>query len=376
MTQAVEATHARTPRMSENGRAAQVSGAGFDAMLLLLGEPAGGVGPGPESIGDAASDAAKDPGSADLDDIAAEEMRSASERPEHLKPRQGARPVHEPAPGRGPPDSPGNGRAAPAVATSADAPKRASAPSVPANPASDAHRAQPNRLATLTNPQVTQSPGAVAAAATRAAPTLTAAPASTGGARSVGALNTASTTGKDLLAKLETRQKPPILRASKEEIPAQVSRALASIVSEGGGRMTLRLNPEAMGEVRIDVEMRRGVASVRLNAQTDAARDLLDTDLGTLRAALERRGVSVERLEVVGPSDEAASRTDAETERNEDHPRDAGGAEKHGRSAGGKQGSAETESPEGPGAERGAESWEGPPVRTDADGVVRVDTIA
>jgi hypothetical protein len=378
MTQAVDAirTHPLAGTTRRTGANAHAAGAGFDAMLSLLGEPAGGIGPGPETIESAIEAQAADPDATDLDDMAAEEMRSPTQTPEHLKPTR-TRPQAERAPtGRSRSDATApQARPAPppqphAFAPAAPTQRTRPAPAV-ARPAAGAKPASAGSRAKAAAP----FPAVEQAAARTAAPAA-ARGVATGGVRSVGAVTSAPGAGKGLLAKLADRQKPPILRATKEELPAQVSRALARVVSEGGGRITLRLHPQALGEVRVDVQMRRGVTSARLSTETDEARDLLKHGLDTLRTALERRGVSVERLEVIGPGDEQSPRTDADAGGHGDHPAGTGESSGRGRSAARTDAPAEPGAGDGQAAERAARSIMGPPVRTDADGVVRIDAVA
>lgn len=77
-----------------------------------------------------------------------------------------------------------------------------------------------------------------------------------------------------------------------------VQRGLASVLSQGGGRMTMVLRPEQLGEVRIRLDAREGVVNARLSATTEAAARTLESGLDTLRATLESRGVRVESLEI------------------------------------------------------------------------------
>lgn len=382
MTQAVDQTRASTSRAGAQVQAghAQVSGASFGSLLSLLDHPAAGIGPRPEGIGGAVRAESKDPGRVDLDDIAAEEMRTASDEPKTSRARSVDRGRYQAETGATPAPQPRSAPQAPNsdAASSAQAPAgpRAGTPSSPEDPPKQNDRAparseRSGRGATKLVPAAAVAPAAKpVAASTGAAPAAS-------GVRSVGAVGGAQPGGRDLLAKLTTRQNPPILRASKDELPAQVSRAMARIVSEGGGRITLRLNPQALGEVRVDVDMHRGVARATLNAQTEAARELLHSELDALRAALERRGVSVERLEVAGPSADGAGANQHGGVRDDgDNPAAPDRSNSHGRSAGHHRGSAEPDPSADLHAEHGADAIARTPVRTDADGVVRVDAIA
>ncbi|MBX3403548.1 MAG: flagellar hook-length control protein FliK [Phycisphaeraceae bacterium] len=75
-----------------------------------------------------------------------------------------------------------------------------------------------------------------------------------------------------------------------EAFAAQVSRGLAAAMSRGAGDVTLRLNPESLGFLRVKLEVRPEGVAARFEVSTDAARRLLEQNSETLRAALEARG--------------------------------------------------------------------------------------
>lgn len=79
---------------------------------------------------------------------------------------------------------------------------------------------------------------------------------------------------------------------------ARVERALRSAVQQQAGSLTLRMHPQSMGFVRIDLHVQHAVVTASLRAESDAARHLLTENLGSLRQALENQGLRVERLEV------------------------------------------------------------------------------
>lgn len=73
---------------------------------------------------------------------------------------------------------------------------------------------------------------------------------------------------------------------------------MAGLLSRGGGHVTMRLKPESLGMVHVRIEMRDGVVRARIEASSDSARQLLTEGVGSLKSALEARGLSVDRLEV------------------------------------------------------------------------------
>lgn len=115
-------------------------------------------------------------------------------------------------------------------------------------------------------------------------------------------------------------------RTNRDAILQTVQRGLASMLSQGGGKMTVVLRPELLGEVRVQLEARRGTVNARLTAQTEAARRTLESGADQLRTSLESRGVRVESIRIDGPASEGErtdpGRPDADT-------RDPSGHEQH-----------------------------------------------
>lgn len=101
-----------------------------------------------------------------------------------------------------------------------------------------------------------------------------------------------------------------------EAFAAQVSRGLAAAMSRGAGDVTLRLNPESLGFLRVKLEVRPEGVAARFEASTDAARRLLVQNSETLRAALEARGWESAEIRVALLEEADASRSAAELLRN------------------------------------------------------------
>ncbi|MEQ8769929.1 MAG: flagellar hook-length control protein FliK [Phycisphaerales bacterium] len=79
---------------------------------------------------------------------------------------------------------------------------------------------------------------------------------------------------------------------------ATLQRGLASVLKAGGGTVTLKLTPEALGQVKVELNLKNGVANAKFEAATESARRLLTENMSTLREALEAKGVRVERMSV------------------------------------------------------------------------------
>jgi hypothetical protein len=102
-------------------------------------------------------------------------------------------------------------------------------------------------------------------------------------------------------------------------LAAQAMRGLAALLRNKGGRVTMRLTPEALGELKVSMRLDKDRVWARIEASSESARDLLKDQGGSLRSALEARGLKVERLEIAAsasPSERVAQdgqgeRTDA-----------------------------------------------------------------
>lgn len=99
------------------------------------------------------------------------------------------------------------------------------------------------------------------------------------------------------------------------KVEAQVARGLAAALQQKEGKVTLRLAPEALGRLKIDLAISADRVTAHISTQTEQARRLLKDNVDSLRAALEARGLGVERIEVVGgPAEPAAAPPPAHAE--------------------------------------------------------------
>lgn len=95
--------------------------------------------------------------------------------------------------------------------------------------------------------------------------------------------------------------KPSDERAmQRREVMAQVQRGLASIMNTKGGSMKIRLSPEHLGEVNIQLATKDGHVRVMIDAERDQTRSMLKDGLEGLRNAMESRGVQVDELRIEG----------------------------------------------------------------------------
>ena len=88
-----------------------------------------------------------------------------------------------------------------------------------------------------------------------------------------------------------------------------VGRGLETLARQRGGTLTMRLDPPSLGQVKLEMRMDAGRVTVLLSSASESARSLLRDNLGSLRQALEDRGLAVDRLavETAGRSSEGTS---------------------------------------------------------------------
>lgn len=217
------------------------------------------------------------------------------------QPHGGQTPAQQPTPA---PAAPGNGAASgPPAAQQTPTPAVPApqeAPTNPAGQASNAKQAQPAaRVA------------AVAAAGSKAAavqpqPTPQITPGSGSRDASGHALGRLASLGSGLAGRLKTKSTEPTPQPpDREAAVRQVQRAMSQLLSGEGGRVVVKLRPEALGEVLVALQVAAGEVRGRIDAKNEQARRLLEAGLPQLRAALESRGLAVQALEVIDPQAQA-----------------------------------------------------------------------
>jgi flagellar hook-length control protein FliK len=99
----------------------------------------------------------------------------------------------------------------------------------------------------------------------------------------------------------------------------RVARAFHSVGDEGG-EVQLRLRPPELGSLRMEIAVRDGVMTAKLETETAAARNILLDNLPQLRERLAEQNVKVERFDV-NVRDEARQRNDQTYEGQPNLPR-------------------------------------------------------
>lgn len=86
--------------------------------------------------------------------------------------------------------------------------------------------------------------------------------------------------------------------AQTASLRAQALRGMVSAISRGESSLTIRLDPQELGSLSVEVDVKDGVVDARFESASREARRLLDASLPGLRRELEARGLEVRRLEV------------------------------------------------------------------------------
>ncbi len=87
-------------------------------------------------------------------------------------------------------------------------------------------------------------------------------------------------------------------QAMQSKLVAQVQRGLASLMRSASGEMTLRLTPERLGELKIEIKRSGDQLSVRLTTQSSEASELLRSGSAELSQLLRAKGIDIERVQI------------------------------------------------------------------------------
>ncbi|WP_059350759.1 flagellar hook-length control protein FliK [Bacillus coahuilensis] len=90
--------------------------------------------------------------------------------------------------------------------------------------------------------------------------------------------------------------------AGKEQLANELVSILkrsTMIQSQNGQKLLIKLYPEELGSLRVELFQKDGVLTARILASTGAAKELLDSQLQNLKHSLQQQNVQIEKLEVV-----------------------------------------------------------------------------
>ncbi|MBN2326265.1 MAG: flagellar hook-length control protein FliK [Candidatus Omnitrophica bacterium] len=84
----------------------------------------------------------------------------------------------------------------------------------------------------------------------------------------------------------------------QEAAAKQIVRRVQGSIGADRSQITMRLNPESLGRIHVQMSMENGSLTAQISADKENTRAMLDQSLHTLRAAFEEQGLKVDRLAV------------------------------------------------------------------------------
>jgi len=90
----------------------------------------------------------------------------------------------------------------------------------------------------------------------------------------------------------------PLEQTVSAKVINQIVKAAKVHITEGRSDITLRLDPPHLGTVQMNVSVVEGTVTATLQTSTEAARQVLQSDLVTLRQNLADAGINVDKIEV------------------------------------------------------------------------------
>ncbi|MFG0249580.1 MAG: flagellar hook-length control protein FliK [Phycisphaeraceae bacterium JB051] len=154
-------------------------------------------------------------------------------------------------------------------------------------------------------------------------------------------LQTSSTSDQQANQQLQL----PNTQSSQESDAAnvsRVSRALSNAVNQKGGTITIRMMPPELGQVKVDIQMQGGKVSASFQTEHQSVQTLMSRELSQLRQALERQGLTVERLEVTHRPANSSNANASGQDQQQQSPSDGRSRGQYARQDSGNQESSET----------------------------------
>jgi flagellar hook-length control protein FliK len=94
-----------------------------------------------------------------------------------------------------------------------------------------------------------------------------------------------------------TQNAPAADHVDQTQLIQRIAHAFETAV-ERGGSIHLQLSPPELGSLRVELTLRNGAMSARMETETDAARTVLQDNLPALRERLAEHNIRVERFDI------------------------------------------------------------------------------
>lgn len=90
----------------------------------------------------------------------------------------------------------------------------------------------------------------------------------------------------------------PALNSAGADLSPQIVRGAMALTRTTGGSLTMRLEPDSLGSLRIQMSLSQGRVAVQFHAESAQARGLLSQHVEALRTAMETQGLKLETVQV------------------------------------------------------------------------------
>jgi flagellar hook-length control protein FliK len=84
----------------------------------------------------------------------------------------------------------------------------------------------------------------------------------------------------------------------EQTVMAQIARKMSAMGLRGTEEIRIQLEPEHLGRVRINLELRHGALTARIGVENESVRQIVDANIAGLREGLESQGLKLQGLEV------------------------------------------------------------------------------
>ncbi len=135
-------------------------------------------------------------------------------------------------------------------------------------------------------------------------------------------VNVTSTESNNTTSKVENSLPPSSMakvyseqiQKYQETSAQQIVRAVHGSLGTGRSHINIRLVPESLGTLTVQLKMNAGVLSAHITAQNERTHAMLEKGLSTLRAAFDEQGIKVDRLAIVKETTDMKQHTDSNKE--------------------------------------------------------------
>ena len=104
----------------------------------------------------------------------------------------------------------------------------------------------------------------------------------------------------------------------QEAANQQIVRGVKGAISADRSDVTIRLTPQSLGRVSVQLMMENGSLTANLTAQKEATQAMLEKNIHLLRAALDDNNIKVERINIIREPQDARQQSDQQRDRSQD----------------------------------------------------------